>query len=72
MSEQDIPVARSAPRGVAMVQETDFPELPLLEDKLSTRFLRQVMALPLEDQEHAVVVAMANPGDEYVLKALRA
>ncbi len=71
MSEQDIPVARSAPRGVAMVQETDFPELPLLEDKLSTRFLRQVMALPLEDQEHAVVVAMANPGDEYVLKALR-
>jgi general secretion pathway protein E len=48
-----------------------YPEFPLLEERVSTRFLHEVRALPLaEDAEH-VTVALVTPQDQEVVDAFR-
>ncbi len=54
-----------------LVHARAFPDTPLLEDKLSPRFLREARVLPLAEEAEGLVVAMANPGNRYALDALR-
>src|SRR5262249_16479412 len=49
----------------------DFPEAPVLSDVLSARFLRHHLVLPVDADETAVWLAMADPGDLETLKAVR-
>jgi len=60
-SQLDIPVALG----------TDFPELPLLEERISAKFLRDAQAVPLREDEDEVALAIADPSDSYVLSAVQ-
>jgi len=48
-----------------------YPEFPVLEDRVSTRFLREVRALPVAEDDGQVTVAMVVPQDQEVIDAFR-
>ena len=57
----DLPIAQAA----------DFPELPLMEERLSSKFLRDSQAVPLREDDDELAVAIADPTDSYVLSAMQ-
>ncbi|NNE84899.1 MAG: type II secretion system ATPase GspE [Alphaproteobacteria bacterium] len=57
--------------GMPLVERSEYPESPLLENQLEINFLREYRVLPLAETEQGLVVAMANPLDDYALSALR-
>ena len=62
LSEQlDLPLATAA----------DYPELPLMEERLSSKFLRDSQAVLLREDDDEIAVAIADPTDSYVLAAVR-
>ena len=62
LSEQlDLPLATAA----------DYPELPLMEERLSSKFLRDSQAVLLREDDDEIAVAIADPTDSYVLAAMR-
>ncbi len=71
VSERDLAQALSDQLGLPLVKAADFPDVPLLEDKLSPRFLRESHVLPLADDADGLVLAMADPLDSYAADAIR-
>lgn len=57
--------------GMPLVERNEYPESPLLENQLGINFLREYRVLPLAETDQGLVVAMANPLDDYTLSALR-
>ena len=70
VSARDLADALSAQSGIAVAAASEYPELPLLEEQVSYRFLREAKALPLRETDEGVVVAMADPADAFTLRAL--
>ncbi len=71
VSERDLAEALSRLLDLPLVGPSEFPETPLLEEKLSPRFLRESRVLPVSEGDDGLVLAMADPLDDYVLDALR-
>ena len=71
VSGRDIADALAAKLGLPIVEAKDYPELPLLEEQVSLRFLKEAQALPLHEDAGRLYVAMVDPGDRYVIDALR-
>jgi general secretion pathway protein E len=71
VSEHDMANALSDRLGLPLVTTEDLPELPLLEDKLSPRFLREHHILPIAEKAEGLVLAMVNPLDVYAADAMR-
>ena len=71
VSERDVAQAIADRLGLSLVTSNDIPDLPLLEDKLSPRFLREAHVLPLAEKPEGLVLAMANPLDSYAADAIR-
>jgi general secretion pathway protein E len=57
--------------GLPLVERSEYPDSPLLENQLGIKFLREYRVLPLAETNQGLVVAMANPLDDYALNALR-
>ncbi|MEZ5584111.1 MAG: ATPase, T2SS/T4P/T4SS family [Candidatus Competibacteraceae bacterium] len=54
-----------------MVETRHFPDLPTVDEKdISPRFLKEHRILPLYEEEQGIVLAMANPGDQYAIAAV--
>jgi general secretion pathway protein E len=56
--------------GLPLAREGDFPERPILADRVAASFLRTCRVLPIADDERGVAVALADPLDGETLKAL--
>ncbi len=70
VSARDLADALSERLGVAIATAAEYPELPLLEERVSDRFLRDAKALPLRETDEGVVVAMADPADAFTIQAI--
>ena len=70
VSARDLADALSEQLGLPIAKAADYPELPLLEEQISYRFLRDVKALPLRESDEGVVVAMADPLDEFAKNSM--
>jgi general secretion pathway protein E len=70
VSERDLAEALAELLELRLVGSADFPEVPLLEDRLSPRFLRESHVLPIAEGPEGLVLAMADPLDRYALDAL--
>ena len=70
VSERDMAQAIADRLGLPLVTPCDIPDLPLLEEKLSPRFLREVHVLPLADSPEGLELAMADPLDSYAADAI--
>jgi general secretion pathway protein E len=71
ISERDLYEALSEQFGIPLAQASDYPELPIMEERVSSRFLKEARALPLHEDERCLTLAMADPLDDYVLQAFR-
>ena len=71
VSERDLAEALVAEMNLPLVKPTDYPETPVTNGAISSRFLKEARAIPLADSEQGLIVALVNPADDYVLGALR-
>jgi general secretion pathway protein E len=55
-----------------VVAPSDYPDIPLFEDRLRAKFLRRARALPIAANEDRATVAMADPLDAFTLNAIAA
>ena len=70
VSARDLAEALSERLGIAVAAAAEYPELPLLEERVSDRFLRDARALPLRETDEGLVVAMADPADGFTIRAI--
>jgi general secretion pathway protein E len=71
VSGRDLADALAEQLDLPLAGATDFPELPLLEERLSSKFLRDAQAVPLREDEEELALAIADPTDSYVLSAVQ-
>ena len=71
VAERDVVEALSTYLNVPIVGIADYPELPVLEESVAVRFIKEAKALPLHEDDEHLVLAMVDPLDEYVLSAFR-
>jgi general secretion pathway protein E len=70
VSELALAEAMARALSLPLAKGADFPQVALELNDVSTRFLREVRALPLRQDETGVDVAFADPFDSYPLSAL--
>jgi general secretion pathway protein E len=71
ISERDLAQALAGFLDLPLATTAEFPDAPILEDKLGRKFLRERHLIPIEDRADAIVVAMAYPLDGYATDAVR-
>ncbi len=59
VAQRDVAEALAAQLELPLVEAAGYPELPILEERISARFLREARALPLSEDEHELALAMA-------------
>jgi len=70
-AQRDVSEALAAQLGLPLVDAGGYPEFPILEERISPRFLREAHALPVAEDERELALAMADPTDEYTIGAFR-
>jgi len=71
VSEGDMAAALAAHLDLPLVDKDDYPVAPVLEDRISTAFLKESQVIPLADTAEGVVLAMADPLNAYAMKAVQ-
>jgi general secretion pathway protein E len=69
VAHRDVAEALATQLDLPLVEANGYPELPILEERVSARFLRQACALPLAEDEHELSLAMSDPTDSYTIHA---
>ncbi|MDR0247585.1 MAG: type II secretion system ATPase GspE [Burkholderiales bacterium] len=65
----DIAEAWAQLYSLPLVRADRFPELPILEERISPRFLRESKVLPLHENEEELTLAMIDPSDTFTIEA---
>ena len=69
--ERALAEAFAAVLKLQLVAANEFPQTPILEERLKAKFLHDVRVLPLAIEGDVVAIAMANPLDTYAIEAVR-
>ena len=69
VAQRDVAEALASQLDLPLVEAAGYPELPILEELVSARFLRDACAMPLAEGEHELTLAMADPTDSYTINA---
>jgi general secretion pathway protein E len=69
IAQRDVSEALAAQLGLPMLEMAGYPELPILEERVSARFLRDARALPVREDDHELALAMADPTDTFTIEA---
>src|SRR5262249_38722736 len=69
--QADAARARAQALDLALAEPGDYPEAPVLADKVTTAFLRRARVLPLADRPDALILAMVDPEDRYAREAIQ-
>ena len=72
VSERGLADGMAAVLGLGVATPADYPAAAVLPDRLRLKFLRKSRALPLRADDQAIVVAMADPLDEFAGAAIAA
>jgi len=72
ISGRDLAETLARQRGWTIVESSEFPELPILEETISPRFLQEAKAIPVNETEGEVVLAMTDPADDFTVRAMAA
>jgi general secretion pathway protein E len=72
MAEADMVVQLSAFMGVPYVTSEDFPQVPVLENTFSEKFMRECKFIPIKaEAPEQLTIAMADPHDRSTLDTIR-
>jgi general secretion pathway protein E len=69
VAQRDVAEALAQQLELPLVDVASYPEFPILEEQVSSRFLRETRALPVREDETEVTLAMADPTDSYTIGA---
>ncbi|MEO8756083.1 MAG: type II secretion system protein GspE, partial [Casimicrobiaceae bacterium] len=69
VAQRDVAEALAVQLGLPLVDVASYPEFPILEERVSARFLRDAHALPVREDDNEVTLAMADPTDAYTIGA---
>src|SRR3981189_3526766 len=69
VAQRDVAEALATQLGLPLVEAAGYPEMPILEERVSARFLRESRALPLSEDESELALAMADPTDSFTVNA---
>ena len=69
VAQRDVAEALATQLALPLVDAASYPEFPILEERVSSRFLHETRALPLREDDTEVTLAMADPTDEYTIGA---
>ncbi len=72
VTERGLARAYAALLGLEVATPADYPAVPLCADRLTARFLRQARAVPVSDTNGTLLVAMADPLDDFTPAAIAA
>jgi general secretion pathway protein E len=70
VSERDVAEALAQVLALPLVKGGDFPDQPILDGALSPKFLKDSRVLPLAEDGGAIVLAMADPLDDFAARAV--
>jgi general secretion pathway protein E len=70
ISERNLMDAFAKSGNIPLVEADDYPAIPLEEENLSLRFMKEVQAVPIRLDDGVLVVAVVDPSDDYVRKAI--
>ena len=70
VSERDVAEAVAQVLAMPLVGPQDFPDQPLLDGALSPKFLKDSRILPMAEAGQAIVLAMADPLDDFAARAV--
>jgi general secretion pathway protein E len=71
ISERDLAEAIAQKLVLPLLSARDYPETPVLKDRIGARFLRDSRVVPLRADDDHVTLAMANPLDRFAIDAVR-
>jgi general secretion pathway protein E len=71
VSGRDLADALADQLDLPLALASDYPELPLMEERLSAKFLRDSQAVPLREDDEELALAIADPTDSYVILAVQ-
>ena len=69
VAQRDVAEALAAQLELPLLDASGYPEFPILEERVSARFLRESRALPVREDEAELALAMADPTDAYTIGA---
>jgi len=70
ISERDMALAFSEVLGLPLAEQSRFPREPILEDRISLRFLKDALILPLHEDDKALEAAFADPTEPFLRESL--
>lgn len=70
VSDRDLAQAYVDMSDYSLMQESEIPEIPLEDCPLSVKFLKESYVVPLSEDEEQLSVALANPEDKFILRAI--
>ena len=70
VAQREIAEVLALQLGLPLMELGAYPEFPILEERVSARFLREMHALPVRESDTEVALAMADPTDSYTIGAL--
>jgi len=70
ISDRDMAAGAAEVLGLDLVAAEDYPDDPLPELPFSLRFLKDARIVPLRDTEEALEIAVADPLDDYAVRAV--
>lgn len=70
VSERDMAETYAAQCGIRLLGADDYPAVPLLEDEVSARFIKDAKIIPLVENDGHIELIMANPRDTFTITAV--
>ncbi len=70
VSDRDMAKCQHQTSQLPLIEEKEFPQVSILSDKLSTKFLQDTYVIPIDETDEHVVVAMADPKDDFSIQAI--
>src|SRR6056297_864568 len=70
VSERDLARAHSELMGIELISDKDYPEDAPEIETVSVRYMKQQHLVPIKVDEDSIEVVMADPQDQFALKAL--
>lgn len=71
ITEESLYRALSTQLGMTLASSQDYPAIPVLDERVSLRFLQNACALPVRETRDRLLLIMADPLDQYVVDAFR-
>jgi general secretion pathway protein E len=71
VSEKDMAQTLAQTLQLPLLEDKDFPKILIVDNPLPTKFLKEAYVLPIEENGNSIVLAMADPSDDFTMQAIK-